>query len=189
MIIINQRLIQKKIKMNYNFSDYEESDNIGDFKFNFGQKIINSEVGQYNANTPLFGYDYIDLDKTEYHFKQTCFDNFDSTCYFEKVKKLSSISINDLINKSSFKEHFHFYPYPKGKLKELLNQVSKKGLKDEEIPTVGQFALYTKENADRNSNIKSPRIYFMLGPYAVFYILFYDPYHEINKKVENKGGK
>ncbi len=168
--------------MNYNFSDYEEADSIDNLKFNFGQKIINSEISQYNSNTPLFGYDYIDLDKTSYHFKQTCFDNFDLKYYFEKVKELSNISINDLINKSSYKEHFHFYHNPKGKLRSLLCIISnKKSLKDEEVPSIGQFALYTNQEADRGSNIKSPRIYFMLGPYAVFYILFYDPFHEINK--------
>ncbi|MEA3445933.1 MAG: hypothetical protein U9R19_14535, partial [Bacteroidota bacterium] len=53
--------------------------------------------------------------------------------------------------------------------------------RDEELPPIGQFALYTDNEveANRETGNKSPRIFFMLGHFGVFYILFYDPYHEI----------
>jgi hypothetical protein len=49
------------------------------------------------------------------------------------------------------------------------------------LPPIGQFALYTKaeQKASRESGIKSPRVFFMIGEKSVFYILFIDLYHEI----------
>lgn len=48
-------------------------------------------------------------------------------------------------------------------------------------PIIYHFALYTsKQQADRNKDIRSPRVYFMLGTYGFIYPLFFDPYHEIN---------
>lgn len=171
-------------KMNFDFNDAYE-DEIEDFKFKFGQKINNQQLNKSYTKTPLFSYDYIDLGITNYHFKQECFDNYDCQKYFEMVNSLSNMTINNLIDESKQSDHFHVYPFPTPKQRQLLTRVlNKPSFRDEELPPIGQFALYTNNAnlANRATQVKSARIYFIIGPNAVFYILFYDPYHEINGK-------
>ncbi len=165
----------------YKFTNVDYDDEFQDLKFKFGQKISNS-INKHYSRTPLFSYDYVDLNETAYNFSQDCFDNTDAKKYFEKVKEFSKLAIDDIIDESSYKKHFHIYSTPKHKQRELLNKIHKKQLRDEQLPPIGQFALYTNENASRETKIKSPRIYFMVGDYGIFYILFYDPYHEINQQ-------
>ena len=64
--------------------------------------------------------------------------------------------------------------------KKELSKISPKAI--EVNPLIFHFALYTDEKvvANRNKNTRAPRIYFMLGKNGVIYILFFDPYHEIN---------
>jgi hypothetical protein len=84
------------------------------------------------------------------------------------------------VNKLHHSEHFHLITNPPYKLRELIKRISgRSDLKDEHLPIIGQFGLYTNDNADRTRNIKSPRIFFFIGDNAVLYIMFYDPYHEI----------
>ena len=77
---------------------------------------------------------------------------------------------------------YHLYRSAvKGKLFEVLKSVYPnltKGI----VPEIYHFALYTVKNglADRTSDIRSPRIYFVLGDYGRIYPLFFDPYHELN---------
>ena len=41
--------------------------------------------------------------------------------------------------------------------------------------------LYESEKwADRETDTRCSRVYFMLGTYGHIYILFFDPYHELN---------
>lgn len=168
------------MSLKYRFDNFTENE--GELqKFTFGTKVT-SGFSKYYSKTPLFSYDFIDLNITGYHFHQDCFDTNDVHQYFKMVKHLSRNSINDLLNNSDYKKHFHIYSIPKGKLRELVVKISgKHGLKDEQLPSVGQFALYTNQNgyADRTSGEKSPRIFFMVGDHAILYLLFYDPYHEI----------
>ena len=163
-------------------NNYEFNDDIDITRnYSFGDKIDVDNIRNSFDNLPLFSYAHIDLTITDYGFRQSCFDNKDIRKYFETVKEFSTKTINDLIN-SDYKNHFHFYPTPKGKILWLLKQISgKKYFRESELPSIGQFALYTEGNADRERGIKSPRIFFMLGANAIFYILFYDPYHEIRK--------
>ncbi|MBS1771603.1 MAG: hypothetical protein JST82_01995 [Bacteroidetes bacterium] len=167
--------------MTYRFTDIPDDEDEKPVKYNFNNRKY-ANVGKHYHRTPLFGYDYIDLDETEYSFQQQCLDNTDIVSYFMNLKKLSKLTINDLIDHSSHKEHIHFYNNPNAKIKELLKVVLKKeNLRPEETPVVGQVGLYTSnKQASRSTGIKCPRIYFMVGPHAVLYILFYDPYHEIN---------
>lgn len=170
--------------MTYKFP--EDDDDDVKVKYNFSDRKI-ADVGKHYNKTPLFAYDFLDLDLTEYHFNQECLDNNDIRSYFRKLKELSQLSIDNMIDELSHKEHFHIYNIPNRRIKNLLLQVlNKKAMRDEEIPPVGQIGLYTGgEAANRETGVKCPRIYFMIGPYAVLYILFYDPYHEINPGKSN----
>lgn len=164
--------------------DYEEDDK----KVFFVEQITMKEVeDEYYDMLPFFVYQYIDLDKTDYAFNQPCFDNNDIIAYFKKVKQYSQVSIGDLIYRSRHKEHFHILSVIPYRVKQMIEEISgKNNIKDENLPLVGQFGLYTNENADRNTNVKSPRIFFFIGKNTTINILFYDPYHEIfnakNKK-------
>lgn len=40
---------------------------------------------------------------------------------------------------------------------------------------------YGDGNACRETGVRSPRIYFMLGVYGLIYPLLFDPYHELTK--------
>ncbi|MBV8252602.1 MAG: hypothetical protein JO154_08340 [Chitinophaga sp.] len=61
-------------------------------------------------------------------------------------------------------------------MSEILRKIlGSEKLQLEDLPTVGQFHLYTPNDGSR----KAPRIHFFIGPLTVFYILLYDPYHEI----------
>lgn len=161
--------------MTYRFPPPDEEDL--NLKYKFGDDIKYRIAFE---KTPLIAYDYIDIEKTNYHFHQKCLNNYDAKNYFLKLKEISSKNIDEL--KINYKDHFHIYNDPPKKLKSLFKELfNKTNIRAEEIPPFGQIALYTdKKGADRTKNIKSPRIYFIIGRYAVFHILFYDPYHEIN---------
>jgi len=170
--------------MNYQFSNDEYFE---DRKFNFGNES-SKNFNKYFSNNPLFSYDLIGLNLTEYNFNQDCFDLKDIKTYFEKVNFISKKSINDLIDSTNYRNHFHVISYPNAKLKELIKKISGRStLRDEQLPIIGQFALYTDDyEASRASSRKSPRIYFLIGKNAIFYVLFYDPYHEIYPKKSKK---
>ncbi len=149
-------------------------------KYHFGDKIINGQI----SNFPIFfSYDYIDIKQTDFSFSQKCLNNFDIIKYFKKVKDISNKTLNELIDDSDFKEHFHIYNNPRGKLLSLIKIISgKKHIKDEELPSIGQFALYTHpKGSSRSKGIKSPRIFFIVGHSSILYIILYDPYHEIKE--------
>lgn len=138
---------------------------------------------------PLFAYDFIDLDVTPYSFSQNHLDNTDACSYFAKLKELSNRTINDLLNNSDHKLHFHIYPKLTGKQYDLIKQITRRdSIRVEETPAMGQIGLYTagEGKADRNTGVKSPRIYFVVGEWAVLHVIFYDPFHEINPDSNNK---
>ena len=157
----------------------EQNKPVEDIKYSFGSKSKVS-TSDYKL-TPLFGYDFIAFGKTAYCFAQACLDTDDIQYYYQTLNKISKTSINDLVDKSHHSLHFHILAKPNAILLELYKSIiGKEYIPPELLPIFGQFALYTSTTkADRNSGIKSPRIIFILGPMAVLYILFYDPYHEI----------
>lgn len=161
-----------------NFGKYDEPDNRIK-KYRFGDKI--NDINKYFSDTPLFCYDYIDLDKTDFHFKQENIEIKDYIKYFEMVKFISKNTVNTLIDKTNYKYHFHLYPAPNGRLLKLIQNISNIKFNNYDLPPIGQFALYTtsENNASRETGIKSPRVFFMIGEKSVFYILFIDLYHEI----------
>lgn len=168
--------------MTFNFYQ-DESSSYDSRQYNFGLPIDGKELAAGYGQKPLISYNFIDIDKTNYCFDQECLDADDILWYFELLKEFSSKTINELID-SDYKKHFHLYHNPNPQLKSLLKSISGVTLRPETTPTIGQFALYTdRELASRKNKIKSPRIYFIVGHNAVMYILFYDPYHEINSKI------
>jgi hypothetical protein len=170
----------------FNFTNYQDDDDYvpPHDKYIFGESIDPKRYSRDNdSRTPLISYDYIVLDENLPHsFHQECIDKVDVLKYFQILKQLSSTIISSVIYESDKDLHFHIYQPNKinKKLKALISEISGSALSPETTPSVGQFALYTsEERASRELNIKSPRIYFILIN-ATYYILFYDPFHEIN---------
>lgn len=131
---------------------------------------------------PIFSYRSIDLDKTDYQFHQDCFTNEDIKKYFQILNEFSNMTLNQILDS---KHKYHFYESSlKGKLLDVFKKyTNNKNIRDNDIPPIYHFALYTSRNGNTNNRekgIKSPRIYFMIGSFCTFHILFYDPYHEIN---------
>lgn len=170
-------------------------------KFKLGNSCPRGEINDKKLDPyyPSFSFDLIDIEKiTNYHFHQDEFDKSDIAQFFLKLKKICGKTYNEL-NESREKEdielHFKIDYNPRGRIKDLLNEVYKKlypkrnsVLKDEQIPIIGHFALYTSKDvlADRKTGVKSPRIFFSIHQKAQFYLLFYDPYHEIQGTKNNK---
>lgn len=141
------------------------------------KKEISYEDSIMSMDLPIvIKYDYLDLGDTAYHFKQE-FKLKDTQRYFEMMKEISSSSINRLSMKA---RDYHFYRTNiSGNLRTAMQKIIPEAVCTNTI--IYHFALYTsEEKADRNRDIRSPRIYFMLGTYGYIYPLFFDPYHEIN---------
>lgn len=122
-------------------------------------------------------YDYVDLDMTPYNFLQE-FSLRDTQEYFRMMKQISSSTINTL---SADARRYHFYRSEvKGRLKEMMQRIVPDAVSSNQI--VYHFALYNDKDsrASRETGTRSPRIYFILGTNGFIYILFFDPYHEIN---------
>lgn len=121
-------------------------------------------------------YDYVDLDKTDYHFWQH-FTHEDTRGYFEKMRLFAGKSINSLLTgpKSN-----HFYRSElRGNVLKAIKKVLPKSIDTNQI--IYHFGLYDTDNwGDRASDTRCSRVYFMLGTYGQIYILFFDPYHELN---------
>lgn len=158
-------------------------DSIDDNIYEFGDSIDNAALGKSLDNLSTISYRYIDFENTDYHFRQKCFDNEDIIWYFDFMSMLSDNPFNELMNYKDPSWHLNPNYYDKDKrFQELVDKALKvtSKLPIEKQPPFYHFALYTKENANRETGVKSPRIYFFIGANAVIYPLFYDPYHEIN---------
>lgn len=164
----------------YNFPDYADDDEDYEKPFRFGTTVDKEFLKSGSNKYPLISYNYIDLGDTEYHFSQDCFDNLDLLSYFKQLKKFSNLLFRNLMDNSSHHDHFKIEPKVGPKIKRLLEKVYKKPLTEKTTPLVGHFALYTNPESARDTKIKSPRIFFILGKRATIHILFYDPYHEIH---------
>lgn len=150
-------------------------------KYVFGKAIDSSRVASSIRNPQFVNYQYLQIDKTEYNFSQDCFDNKDIIAYFKFVKLLSTKSFDELLSNKNKEWHLNS-SLCKGRLAKLINETIGNGKRLDEkcTPTFYHFALYTLDKANRETKVKSPRIYFFLGDNATIYPLFYDPYHEIN---------
>lgn len=166
--------------MSYYFGEDDKSSFLPQFKF--GDKIDNNKFKE-SLNIPFsVNYRYIQLDDTNYHFNQECFDNKDIRAYFKFMKLLSSTPFNSLLDNKKKDWHLNKSPYYQKNLKILIDATLSNGksLRVECIPTFYHFALYTNKDSSEDTKVKSPRIYFFIGDNATIYPLFYDPYHKIN---------
>lgn len=159
------------------------NDPVDSRQYIFGDELDNTDFKESLSTLSVVSYRYIDLDKTDYHFSQDCFDNRDISEYFIFMNILTSYPFNELISNKNKDWHLNANDYFKDKkFRNLVNTAldNNKKLKVEQVPMFYHFALYTEQNANRETKVKSPRIYFFIGKDAIIYPLFYDPYHEIN---------
>lgn len=161
--------------------DFEDVFEVDDLKtINAREKFdkeLTPEDVMLSADIPIVvRYDYVDLDKTEYHFRQT-FIHEDTIGYFEKMKMFAGKSINVLLQEAR-SHHFHRSEL-KGNLLKAVKKVLPKSIDTHQI--IYHFGLYESDKwADRKTGTRCSRVYFMLGTYGHIYILFFDPYHELN---------
>jgi hypothetical protein len=171
--------------MSFGGNDYDE-DELNDIhhRYSWGESISYNDITASKRSAPVFCYDLIDLDKTDYHFTQSCFDNEDIKAYFAQIKRISLSTLFSLIDseENGRETDLHLHrANVSGKLRKALGMLSGR-LLSEVTPDIYHFALYTKKGitADRTTGTKAPRIYFLVGANGMLYVLFYDPYHEIN---------
>lgn len=145
----------------------------------FKNRIKNSDV-QLSMDLPIvIKYDYVDLEITDYHFKQE-FLLKDTQEYFTKMKEISSNTINKLEEKAKETKDYHFYRSPfEGKVKSAIKKIMPDAADDLIVYHFGLYECPSKQ-ANRNTKERSPRVYFVLGNYGYIYILFFDPFHELN---------
>lgn len=163
--------------MTYSFSDLD-ADEINDIHQAYigGQEISISDLAVSMDSIPVVSYKHIEMDD-KYGFRQPCFDNVDAITYFDRLKELTSRSINESREQSP--SDWHFYETKGDNIRTELKR-KWKNISNKNMPCIWHFALYTNQNSSRRSGIKSPRIHFLIGAHGMIHILFYDPYHEMN---------
>lgn len=162
-------------KLKINIPNYE--DESLQMKYKFGDT---SMVNPFSEKaTPVFAYDYVSLNGTNFCFNQCKIRGGQYMSYFEKAKEISKIDISTLFTEKT--NHIHtidlnekFFLIPK--IKELLNIDKDKFIEPEKLPTLAQFEVET--DPERGS----PRVIFFLGSYGVFHILFFDLEHNTYRK-------
>lgn len=140
--------------------------------------ISNTDI-RNSCQFPIrISYEYVDMGKSQYGFNQS-FTSKDSHKYFSYMKYISGRTIDELLEDDNFRLRRHSALHKS--LRDELSKLSEEIVKGE--PIIFHFGLYTHktENASREKDIRSPRIYFMQGLYGIIYPLFFDPYHEITK--------
>lgn len=123
-------------------------------------------------------YNEIDLGEFGYGFDQR-FEGNEANLYFERMKEFSEQSLNEIRENAGYKLHFNRTDV-RGNIKRIFDKIDPKIAKAN--PLIFHFALdpNNKNNADREMNVRNPRVYFMVGRNGMIHILFFDPYHEIN---------
>lgn len=141
------------------------------------EKAISIDDTRMSHNTPIsIKYDYLDLGATKYNFLQS-FTQKDTQEYFSIMKQLSSSTVSQMKDRAN---ELHFRRTDiKGNIYKALQKSLPQAVRSGAI--LYHFGLYTSSTpANRKSDIRSPRIYFLLGTYGFVYVLFFDPYHELN---------
>lgn len=155
----------------------EIDNNFPDFKFQLGNQINFLTVSD---RTPLFAYDYLIIDpEYKYSFIQKEFIKEEYELYFKRLKEYSQTKINNLMNECNRKDNFCINEKLNSKIYNILRKASKKYIhwKPEMSPSVGHFHLYDKFDCPEN---RCPVIHFFVGPVGTFYILCFDPFHDIH---------
>lgn len=147
-------------------------------KFNPHAKISNDDIRLSHEVPIVVSYDLVDMGTTAYNFSQH-FEERDTQEYFTKMKIISFSSIDDLTDKYSNNPDWHFHRTNiTGNIRKNLKQLFPNG--DFDNMFIYHFSLYTCQSANRERNVRAPRIYFLVGRNGIIYILFFDPYHELN---------
>ena len=172
--------------MAYTFGDDEIEDDfpegVYNFKYGYGDEPPTKDM----SFSPIISYMHIDIGITKYHFHlpAPAFDEEDRKIYFQKLKKYSNLTLEYLSDKSPNEEHFKLEYDIRSPVFGLLEELFKVKITDENAPIIGHFALYTTPATPEeieSGTVKSPRIFFLLDNNSIFHILFYDPFHQINK--------
>lgn len=125
-------------------------------------------------------YNEVDLGRTNYGFNQA-FKGNEANLYFQRMKEFSSKTVNSIVDEGDYTLHFHRTDI-RGNLKLIFDAIDPQIAKQSN-PLIFHFALdpdCTVTKADRKTDQRNPRIYFMVGYNGEIHILFFDPYHEIN---------
>jgi len=143
-----------------------------------GERLTDEDLVDSQDQCISVQYNVIDLGDTKYGFNQG-FEGNEANLYFERMKEFSENTLNEIRDNASYKLHFNRSDI-RGNLKELFDKIDPNIAKVN--PLIFHFALDpdNKDFADREKNIRNPRIYFMVGRNGMIHILFFDPYHEIN---------
>lgn len=139
---------------------------------------ISFEDSRISMNQKMIvSYNLLDIDG-KYGFGQD-FDQEEIHGYFSQMRKYSRVSMNDIIDTFDYTEHFNGSKI-RGNLLQLLKE--KTGKPIDEGVMVYHFALQpeNKQTASRELGARNARVYFLVGKFGVVYMLFFDPYHEIN---------
>ncbi len=151
-------------------------------KANIKAKISNADLFDSKQVRIAIRYDFLKLAaKTKYCFLEQTFENDEANLYFKRMADFAGKTIDELENGDYFRQKLHFRRNAIcGNLKKLFDCI------DPQIcignPAIYHFALSDTKNviADRKTNSRNARVYFMLGVKGEVFMLFFDPYHEIN---------
>lgn len=169
-----------RIRIPYN--NFDESPINTPFKFNENIEVL-------SENFITIRYNYLNLSENcNASFRQDCFDSKDAYHYFEAMKilaELSPKSSEEITLPNSNKKKFSLLQQINRNLRNYLKNYHGPIRQD---PSILEIRLYTSasEMANRRKNIKSPRIFCIVGENSEIYPLFYDPYHEIYPQKEEK---
>lgn len=123
-------------------------------------------------------YDYIDFGKTDYNFRQS-FTQEEIHMYFERMNLLTTTPIDKLAERA---RELHLRRSDiKGNLRNVVGKIYPDMLLSN--PIIYHIALHGENHKDRGDGSKKtrcPRLYFMLGTNGHIYVLFFDPFHELN---------
>lgn len=142
------------------------------------KRLSNREIADSHKELVSVCYTLADMGKTRYGFDQV-FSHNDTKRYFEVMQKFATNTLESLFEN---RKHYHLFRSDvRGNLKSALLQIYPDFVLDP-LPTIYHFALYTStgDKADRDSDTRSPRIYFVLADCGRIYPIFFDPYHELN---------
>lgn len=165
--------------MYFNDSDFE-ADELNEIHetYDFDAPPSNKDIAQTKVTKPVVCYDLIDLSNSNYSFSQTCFDAKDVEAYFNRMKKLCSSNIEDIINNGE--RDWHLCPTKGRNIETEIKRITNNPRLNQ-FPEIMHFALYTSKGmASRQSGVKSPRIHFLVGRNGMICPIFYDPFHEMN---------
>lgn len=83
-------------------------------------------------------------------------------------------------NKAKNSAGYHFYRSSfSGKVRAQIKKIIPDAAEDLIVYHFGLYECPSKQ-ASRQTGERSPRVYFVLGTNGYIYILFFDPYHELN---------